>query len=502
MKRLNSLILSTITAGLLIGCGGGSSSTTTSTNNTTSGIAVDPYIKGATFYYDANENDTYDSGEVLSTATDENGSFTFNSYIPDGGKVIMKDKGMHNGVPFDGQLSANLSSSGVVNPLTSLETKGFTPTEIVNLLANAGISITEADIHKDPMSRLNSSNTTATVDDLEKIQAAVAVNTFLKIVGTSATKAQINANTASLTKACNLIKLTITPELVSSANADTVLKVAVAVSDYLVNRTLVDSGDTTTLDAFIADTGNIRTNAITALTNSYENPVNVGKQYVLNADGTTSEVVQVATTYDNFDENNIGDNGEKLWLIPPFSVSNGYTWESGKVTLEAKATSSNTTLTSAIVSKAIDAKKVLVKMKMLSLESGNETRMSFSLNVKTNSTLNVGDSEYFSIDIYSDSIRSHFGRDNADGTEEIYQTNTDTANILPLGKTVNVTFEIEDGNANINFNVPGGNQIGSFNITKTGIDIEKITRIALDVKDANVIDNISSKCEYSSLFVE
>ncbi len=115
---------------LIVGCGGGgggggSASSSSSLVTVLSGIAVDPYIQGATFYHDSNDNGVYDSSETLSSASDSNGKFTFSSAIPVNSIVRMKDKGTHNGVAFTGDISAKLTSSGVVSPLTTLSQKGF-----------------------------------------------------------------------------------------------------------------------------------------------------------------------------------------------------------------------------------------------------------------------------------------------------------------------------------------------------------------------------------------
>ena len=139
------------------------------TSSNTSGIAVDPYIKNATFFWDKNKNGIRDLDEPISSLSDENGKFTFDEKIQSGERIIMKDKGEHNGVPYTGDLSANLGENGVVSPLTTIEV--IYPNSYANMLQTLGIK--EEDIHKDPMSSENKT--------VELTTATVAIDTFLKI---------------------------------------------------------------------------------------------------------------------------------------------------------------------------------------------------------------------------------------------------------------------------------------------------------------------------------
>ncbi len=279
---VKKILLSTVASAFLIGCGSSSdngSSSSSSSSSSSDGTAVDPYIIGAKMYYDANNNNIPDPGEILSTETTSTGKFTFSSTIPTGGiiRIHPAHKGIHNGVPFTGDLSAKFGSTGVVSPLTTLGVKGFTNDEIITLLGDAGITITKADITADPMEGLDSTKTSATDADLVKIQATVAVNTFLEMVGTGITKDQINSDTNKeiLEKAVTLIKSSINKDKIgANAPADAVLKVAISISDYLVEKTAID-GTTDELNSYISDT-NKMSDAITALStamsNGTENP--------------------------------------------------------------------------------------------------------------------------------------------------------------------------------------------------------------------------------------
>jgi len=101
------------------------------------GIAVDPYIQNATFFWDKDKDGIRDSDEPISSASDESGKFTFDYDIPLGQRIVMKDKGEHNGVPYTGDLSANLGESGVVSPLTTLEVSY--PNSYENMLNTVGV---------------------------------------------------------------------------------------------------------------------------------------------------------------------------------------------------------------------------------------------------------------------------------------------------------------------------------------------------------------------------
>lgn len=167
--RVKGLLLSFIAAITFSACGGGSSSDPITKLFT----VVDPYIKGATFYWDKNDNGQHDSDEPLSSASDENGQFKFNLNIPVGSKIVMKDQGEHNGVAYTGNLSAIISSTNVVSPLTTLEEKYFRNNKagLVNLLKENQLNIDESMLHKDPM----------TSNDVELMVATLSADNYLKL---------------------------------------------------------------------------------------------------------------------------------------------------------------------------------------------------------------------------------------------------------------------------------------------------------------------------------
>jgi hypothetical protein len=187
VKLLKLLVSAFIGAGILIGCGGGSSGGTT-VPETTTGTIVDPYIVGATMCEDEDQSGTCDSGEQLSTPSTALGQFTFSSPLRAGSHIIVATHGLHNGIPYDLNISGVVDSGGeieVVSPITTLETKGLTKAQIISLLdSNGSLGLSEADISSDPMGGL-SGKTSVTNSELKKLQASLATYGLLKIIESS-----------------------------------------------------------------------------------------------------------------------------------------------------------------------------------------------------------------------------------------------------------------------------------------------------------------------------
>lgn len=133
MKKINSLVLSTLTAALLVGCGGGSSGDngTTQSNISYGGAVIDGYIKNATVCLDLSLDGICDNSEP-STKTDNNGAYSlivtptqqnhqnFNiaPIIAFGGTDI------DTGDDFTGKLQAQVSGNTAnVTPLTTILSK-------------------------------------------------------------------------------------------------------------------------------------------------------------------------------------------------------------------------------------------------------------------------------------------------------------------------------------------------------------------------------------------
>lgn len=143
---------------MLASCGGddgGSSSS--SSSGFFSFIGADPYIVDGVFYYDQNNNGLFDQGELVSTLTDANGNGSFSSIIPAGGRIVQFQGGVMDGFNYNGKLKGISNGSGgiVLSPLTTLSANGFSNQQIINLLNEVGITITEDQITQNPMTDPN-----------------------------------------------------------------------------------------------------------------------------------------------------------------------------------------------------------------------------------------------------------------------------------------------------------------------------------------------------------
>ena len=150
------------------------------------GIAVDPYISGATFFEDVNGDGIKQDSEQVSTVSDANGNFSFANPLIVGSTIIMLQKGTHNGVAYTGTLKKVVDASGtlVTSPLTTLLANGWTADQIVGLLNEAGLpNITAEDLTKDPMANIATKDSEQlTAAQLEKIQASMSIYCFLSIM--------------------------------------------------------------------------------------------------------------------------------------------------------------------------------------------------------------------------------------------------------------------------------------------------------------------------------
>ena len=152
-------------------------------------IAVDPYIVGAKFFEDLNNNGTQDVGEQLSSLTNANGLFTFSSALSTGAIVVLSDTvigPLHNGISFTGIIKREVDATGalVCSPLTTLLANGWTEDEVVLVLSNAGLTgITTADLKLNPMNGMDNL-ITVTEAALIKIKASIAVYSFMTVMDT------------------------------------------------------------------------------------------------------------------------------------------------------------------------------------------------------------------------------------------------------------------------------------------------------------------------------
>lgn len=154
------------------------------------GIAVDPYISGAQFFEDLNNDGVKDAAERLSSLSDANGVFTFPTSLTQGSTITFNQSitgAMHNGVAFAARIRRvvdTITGTLVTSPLTTLLANGWTELEVVNVLTQAGITgITTADLTKDPMEGIALLDyTVLTETHLVNIRASIAVYSFLSIM--------------------------------------------------------------------------------------------------------------------------------------------------------------------------------------------------------------------------------------------------------------------------------------------------------------------------------
>lgn len=175
----------------LAACGGSSSSTpgapvaqTPATNGFT-GVAVDPYIVGAVFI----EVDENGNTVQQSTPSTDAGRFTFTNKLTTNNIIAMLTKGLHNGVPFIGNIKRKVTSAEdayVVSPITTLMAEGQTAAQVVTMLKAAGFTdITEASLTQDPVAAV------AADPKAVMLLANLAVNTALNATGGDAASSDI-----------------------------------------------------------------------------------------------------------------------------------------------------------------------------------------------------------------------------------------------------------------------------------------------------------------------
>lgn len=188
MKRLLSTLL--LCGFIITGCGGGgggSSSGDGSSSTVSSGVAVDPYLEGAVFCVDTNDNGVCDTEEPESTASDENGVFTFTDYeVQEGDIILMKEAGNHNGVPYQYAKMIAIYQGGdlIVSPLTTLMAKEITAAQIVTLLDPDGTyGLTEELVSQDPMEIIESiGGDELTNENLAAIRASIGSYMLLRMI--------------------------------------------------------------------------------------------------------------------------------------------------------------------------------------------------------------------------------------------------------------------------------------------------------------------------------
>lgn len=130
MKKINSIVLSTLTAALLVGCGGGSS-TTSSTTTASGGAQKGPFKSGQTVtaqkLTETGNNDT--SVIATTTLTDSLGKFSFSS-IPWSGPTLFTVEG-----EYLDETAGEYVPGGILTAITDVEA-GSAPKVNINILTH------------------------------------------------------------------------------------------------------------------------------------------------------------------------------------------------------------------------------------------------------------------------------------------------------------------------------------------------------------------------------
>jgi hypothetical protein len=152
-------------------------------------IAVDPYIEGAKFFEDVDNDGQKDSNEQESSLSDSKGNFTFSRPLQKGSIIRLSDTvtGTHNGVAYKCAITRRvdvITETLVISPLTTLLANDWTEIQIVKALSNAGLAgLTVEDLEKDPMAGIaNYGAQTLTEAHLTKLKAAISIYSFLSIM--------------------------------------------------------------------------------------------------------------------------------------------------------------------------------------------------------------------------------------------------------------------------------------------------------------------------------
>ena len=272
MKKL-AVIAIVLAALIVVGysCGGSSSSSGSSVDTTVKHIAVDPYIVGAQFFEDLDDNGIQDLDEQLSSLTDANGLFTFSSPLTTGSFIVLSNTDigpLHNGISYTGMVRREVTSiteSLVASPLTTLLANGWTEIQIVDVLTGAGLTgITVTDLTKNPMAGINDL-TSVTDTDLVNIRSSIAIYSFLSIMeqiitgeGYAMTYITFTnyavTTTPALQAMVNSIKFCLSPTLLAtikgqmdssgytlpSVTAGDIIRTSVAMADWIIPQVVAD----------------------------------------------------------------------------------------------------------------------------------------------------------------------------------------------------------------------------------------------------------------------
>ena len=278
--------------------------TETETNTSSEGQAIDPYIVGAQFWADVNNDGVEDANET-STLSDINGSFSFSIFVPDNTKVSMIRQGLHNGHPFTGNISARFSSShnGIISPITSLGSVGFTDSEIITLLTENGMTasefnatITVSELYTDPFNTSllpldgnMSTYTDAKIQQFRRVLLAnVATNSALTMqggYGLDKTDMELNFFTdpdgaggalSPIAMMINAGVVSLDVDSLREGHARVHARIFVTISNYIRDKVAAVWGDTNNMMTTLQSSMNSMPNIINALSSAYQSAYGYG----------------------------------------------------------------------------------------------------------------------------------------------------------------------------------------------------------------------------------
>ncbi len=298
-RYLAGLLAVGIIAIILIGFGGACAKKNSSKDTVVSssaapsvaivGEAVDPYIEGARFFEDIDNDGVKDAGEQVSSLSNSLGVFTFQDALQEGSTITLDGSvtPTHVGVDYTAKIKRKVGAgettgSLVASPLTTLLANGWTELQIVGVLTQAGLSsITTTDLTLNPMSVIeNYDSAVLTTSHLTKIKSSIAIYCFLSIMDGIITATDVYdltydafvsctyTNTAALlTRMVDQISFGLSPTILSTiqgqmnaislpplvpplpvVTAGDVIRASVAIANYIIPKVIVDINYAPTLN--------------------------------------------------------------------------------------------------------------------------------------------------------------------------------------------------------------------------------------------------------------
>ena len=274
---MKKIVICSVALSALIGfsnCGGGGDSDVRSLTGNT---LVDPYVVGAVLFEDKDGDGVQDAGDQVSTETDANGVFSFTNALTVGSilRIVPGSSGTHNGYTFAGELAREVDTVDgylVVSPFTTLINNGWTEQNIIDVLAEAGLTgIVAEDLKKDPMATFNLTDTVGSIDDekLARIRASIAIYNLLSVVSEliddhyalpyttfvqhpeyqtllSNMVQQVNAGLSKATMEIIEERIQVAkgqcPYDVADVTIEDIIRGSVAIADYIIPKTVTSCG--------------------------------------------------------------------------------------------------------------------------------------------------------------------------------------------------------------------------------------------------------------------